>query len=90
MPELRVRHEERDPEAVALDVVMHYMNHADQKGRERLMFHLQHKYFNDGFFIAKLTHAMTIAPPGYHDPHEAARKDPGPLDFGEKEGGKKK
>lgn len=89
MPELRVRHEERDPEAVALDVVMHYMNHAEQKSRERLMFHLQHKYFNDGFFIAKLTQAMTIAPPGYKA-HEATRRDTGPIDFGSSEGGKKK
>ena len=56
--------EERDPEAVIMDAVMHYMNSVGERSRVRLMFHLQHKYFPDGDFVPRITQPIRLSPRG--------------------------
>lgn len=62
MVEVKVREEERDPEAIVMDVAMHYMNHADERGRQRFMMHMQHRYFPDGVFMPVLKDRTTLTP----------------------------
>jgi len=80
MTEVKVREQERDPEAVAMDVAMHYMNHAEESAKGRFMMHLQHKYFPKGIFVMRLTAPTTFSPPGsdFEAPRATAHAPPSP------------
>ena len=48
-----------DPEAEALAVAFLYLDGADDRQRERFMYHLTHRYFPEGQFVPRRSHSLS-------------------------------